>query len=366
MTLTGENKPARDFLKFVLSIAGTNQLQLRSTRYEEVRMWSFSSLTINRQKLVQIGVLGAILLLAFGLGTPNLSRTKMAPVLPQVARQQVTANLPIATNDKLEKFVASGVVGGVPGGAPQKRIGGIAEASEERKVIRTGALALIVLRPAEQVERIAQIAQAHGGYVSQSQVSGEREKEVGAITIRVPAAQFDAVRKELKGLAKSVDEESTTADDVTMRVAENEATLRNYRAEEASYIEIMKRSGKISDTLEVAQELADVRGRIERLAAEIRTMNLQSEMTAVTVSLRAEPVIVTGSEWRPLYELKLAWNDGLEALADYASAMMAFFLRLPAVGAWFVTLFVGLKLGLMILKKIGRSFGLWKPAPIAQ
>jgi hypothetical protein len=323
------------------------------------------SLTLNRQKLIQAGVMGGIVLLAFALGMPNFSEHKTAPV-SQPVRAELTANMAAPRDSRLLQTMSfSGSVSRIPQDA-DKADGTSRPVSDDRKVIRTGALSLIVLHPAEDVDRTTQIAQAHGGYVVQSQVSGEREKETGALTIRVPAAQFDAVRKELKGLAKSVEQESTTADDVTMRVAENEATLRNYHAEEASYIEIMKRSGKISDTLEVAQQLAEVRGRIERLAAEIRTMNLQTEMTAITVDLRTEPMAVSGTKWRPLYELELAWNDGLEGLADYATAMMAFFLHLPAVAAWAITLFLGLKIGLKLLKKIAHSFGLWKPAPVAQ
>lgn len=235
-------------------------------------------------------------------------------------------------------------------------------AADGRKVIRIGSLDLIVASPSSAVEQVTQIAQRHGGYVVQSQISGRQQSESGAVTIRVPAAQFDAVRQELKSLAKSVESENTSADDVTMRFTENEATLRNYRAEEASYVEIMKHSGRIKDTLEVAQQLSDARGRIERLQAEIRTMAMQSEMTAISITLRAEPVVVTGNRWRPLYELKAAWNDGLDALTDYTTAMMAFVLRLPAVLAWGITLILGAKLSWSLLKRIARLFVVNKPA----
>ena len=273
-------------------------------------------------------------------------------------------------HDRLVRSISgnlvTGVVGGVPGGVAAGKLGGLnkEESSQDRKVIRTGSLDLIVMHPADAIERVTQIAQAHGGYVIQSQLTGQREYETGSVTLRVPVAQFDAVRQQLKGLAKSVDQETTSADDVTMRYAENEATLRNYRAEEASYLEIMKRSGRIKDTLEVAQELGDVRGRIERLAAEIRAMNLQSEMTAITVSLRTEPVVVSGKGWRPLYQLRLAWNEGMDALADYATSMMAVVLRLPAVAAWAFTLLVGFKLGWRLLRKGASVLGIWKPATV--
>jgi len=259
-----------------------------------------------------------------------------------------------------------GVVGGVPRQAQALILAGLTDKAQstDRMIVRNGTLALVVAHPAQSVDNIIRIAQAHGGYVVSSQVSGQKETEAGQITIRIPAAQFDPVREELKKIAQTIDSEQISADDVTMQYSENEATLRNYRAEEASYLEIMKRSGRIKDTLEVAEQLSDVRGRIERMTASQLTMQHQSEMTALTITLHTEPVAVT-NEWRPLYQLKLAWNEGADALADYATTMMGVLLRLPAVLAWIITLTLGVKLGWMLLQLALRLFRAPKPQPAA-
>lgn len=322
-----------------------------------------------RQRAVRTVALAAVLMAALYAGLiPSLNQrrsivTSRATGLGAVSSSYLPPMASSSWDRQNDPGTAGGVVGGVPGGIPSKTLGSVREPDDNRKVVRTGALSLIVLHPTQAVEQITQIAQQHGGYVVQSQISGQREYETGAATIRVPAAQFDAIRQQLKGLAKSVEQETTSADDVTMHYVENEATLRNYRAEEASYIQIMKRSGKIKDTLEVAEQLSDVRRRIERLEAEIRIMKLQTEMTALSVSLRTEPVVVTGNGWRPLYQLRLAWNDGLNALADFATAMMAFLLRLPAIVAWAIIFLTGLKLAWWLLRRVASFFGLWKTSP---
>jgi hypothetical protein len=48
-----------------------------------------------------------------------------------------------------------------------------------------------------------------------------------------------------------------------------------------------------------------------------------------------------GLHWRPLYELKLAVMQGLEGLADYATAMLSFILYLSAILLWLATILVG-------------------------
>jgi len=268
---------------------------------------------------------------------------------------------------RLNSGVVGGVIGGVPGGVVQNQVVRHAETSASsnsgRMIVRNGALSLVVAHPAESVEKVIQVAQLHGGYVVSSQVSGQKQREAGQVTVRVPVGQFDGVRDELKKLAKTVDSEQISADDVTMQFSEDEATLRNYRAEEASYLEIMKRSGRIKDTLEVAEQLSDVRGRIERMAASLQMMQHQAEMTALTVELRTEPVAVS-NEWRPLYALKLAWNEGLAALADYATTMISVVMYIPAVLAWGLTLALAVKLSWMLWLFGKRFFRPVKSEPV--
>jgi len=233
--------------------------------------------------------------------------------------------------------------------------------SLDRRVVRKGSLEVIVDNPATALDQITGIARRHQGYVVSSELAGREQRQRGDITIRVPAAQFDEARAELKKLAKRVESEQTSADDVTMQYAENEATLRNYRAEEASYLQIMQRSGSIKDTLNVAQQLSDVRGRIERLQAQIRTLSLETEMTSISVNVSSEPVVSAPQRWRPLYELQLAWNDGVDALAGYATFMMALLLHLPAVLAWVATIVLSAKLCMVLFRLGSRFFRSSKP-----
>ena len=232
---------------------------------------------------------------------------------------------------------------------------------DARKIVRKSTYQLVVQDPRQTIEQILEIVERHHGYVISSELSGGAEKRSGTIALRVPIPEITAFRSELKALAKSVDAEQVSAEDVTMQYADNEANLRNFRAEEASYLEIMKRSGKISDTLEVAGELANVRGRIERLQSQMRVMEHETAMASIAVELRTEP-IVQKTSWRPLYELQAAWHEGGKALAQYATAMMSVVAYVPAIIAWILTLALGGKLVILVLKGGAVLFGLSKSA----
>jgi len=293
----------------------------------------------HRKSWALYALLGIVLTMVLAaVSTPNLLRSRMAAT-------------PMYKTDLRREFMSNMQSGSATVRAIALEPGTVQAAPLDRKVVRKGTLDLMVGSPSSALDDINAIAHRHNGYVVSSELTGRQESQRGTITIRVPAAQFDTAREELKKLAKRVESEQTFADDITMQYSENEATVRNFRAEEASYLEIMKRTGAIKDTLQVAQQLSDVRGRIERMEAQVRTMAMESEMSAIQVTVSAEPMVLAGQRWRPLYELQAAWNSGMDALTTYATAMMAILMYLPAVLAWTLTLILGAKLSWMLLRR---------------
>ena len=80
------------------------------------------------------------------------------------------------------------------------------------------------------------------------------------------------------------DREQVSGRDVTREFYDNEAHLRNLRAEEQQYLAIMKQAHTVPDMLEVSEKLSDVRDRIERLQAQIQVMTHDIEMSAVSIT----------------------------------------------------------------------------------
>jgi hypothetical protein len=136
-----------------------------------------------------------------------------------------------------------------------------------------------------------------------------------------------------------------------------EARLRNLRAEEAQYLTIMKSAYKVEDLLQVTEKLSEVRGQIEQQQAEFQTLSKQVETVAITISLRTlADAQVFGLNWRPLYHLKIAARDGLEAMADYANTMAAILFYVPVILAWSLTILLAAVAGWRLLRWTGNRF----------
>jgi hypothetical protein len=241
------------------------------------------------------------------------------------------------------------------------------DASTGRKIVRTSSLEMVVQHPAEVADRIAAIAESLGGYVVNADNGGPNATG-GMLTIRVPAARFDAARTEIRKLGLRIENEKTDAADVTQQYVDQDARLRNLRAEEGQYLTILKQAGTVKDMLAVSEKLSEVRGQIEQQQAELNSLSQQIDTVAITISLRAEAEAqVFGLNWRPLYQLKLAFRDGLDSVATYATAMTTILFYLPATLLWLETILGTTFCGWRLLRWIGRRWFGWKvPQAAAQ
>jgi hypothetical protein len=289
---------------------------------------------------VWIGVgFGAALLLA-AIGMPNLNRSRIEAD-KFVARQRVATELapaplsPYAAGAAAERFVGSQETVVPAGKAIPKQF---PDAALGRRIVRTSSIEMVVAHPAEMVDRIAALAEGLGGYLESSDGS-EQNGATQTMTVRVPAAQFEQARAEIRKLGLRVENEKIAAQDVTQQYVDQDASVRNLRAEEAQYLMILKQARSVKDMLAVSEQLSDVRGQIEREQAEFNALSQQVETVAIAISLRAEEKEqVFGLNWRPGYQLKLALHDGLESLATYATSVTTILFYLPAAILWVGTI----------------------------
>ena len=232
-----------------------------------------------------------------------------------------------------------------------------------RKVVRTGSLDLEVKDPVQTAEALRQLALRMHGYVESSNVWGAQDSlQTAYVTLRVPADRFDEARLEVHKLGVRMQNERVESKDVTGQYVDLESSLRNYRAEEQQYLEIMKRAGAVKDTLEVARQLAEVRGRIERTQGQWKLLSQQVEMATLSVSLRSESVVAIGGvRWQPLQRIRMALRDAAQDLADYGDFLILVLFRLPVMLLWVVTLATLAGFGWKLLRWLWRK--LFVPSP---
>lgn len=235
-------------------------------------------------------------------------------------------------------------------------------AAPERKIEKTAAVSMVVHHPDQAADQITALAESLGGYLVTAD-SGGQNATTGSLTIRVPAARFEQARAEIRKLGLRVESEKIEAQDVTRQYVDQDASLRNLRAEEEQYLAIMRQASTVKDMLAVSEQLSDVRGQIEQQQAEFNALSRQIETVAIAVSLRTESEAQAfWPNWRPGYQLKLALRDGLESLGMYATAITTIVFYLPAILLWAATILGTIAIGTKSVHWVGRRWFGWKPA----
>lgn len=145
-------------------------------------------------------------------------------------------------------------------------------------------------------------------------------------SLRIPAPQLPAALAELKALGH-VENENQNGEEVTQQHADLVARLKNSRATEERLQAILtQRTGKISDVLEVEQEIARVRGEIEQMEAEQK--NLEHRVDFATIDLKlSEEYKAKLESTTPSFSTQFhnALVSGYRNVADTLVALILFF-----------------------------------------
>ena len=108
--------------------------------------------------------------------------------------------------------------------------------TEERMIVRSGDMSLVVPNVVKTRDEIAQLAARFSGYVVSSQIFGEEQGMRGWISIRVSGEGFESALAELRELAVRVKLESTHDQDITEEYVDLQSRLKNAEATEIQYL----------------------------------------------------------------------------------------------------------------------------------
>lgn len=156
-------------------------------------------------------------------------------------------------------------------------------------IVRHASLAVLTKEFDAARSALENLVKAHQGYFGELNVAtpASAGRSLTA-TVRVPAAQLDAVLVELRKLGR-VENENQSADDVTREFADLTARLANARETEKRLVEILReRTGKVSDILQVEQQISRTRQQIEQMDAERKTMENQVRYASVDLRVIEE------------------------------------------------------------------------------
>jgi len=204
---------------------------------------------------------------------------------------------------------------------------GALPSAEERMIVRTGEISLVVEDVVGGRDEIAQLAVSFGGYVVSSRISGEERDIRGWISFRVPNDKFEQALAELRELAVRVTSESTDSQDVTEAYVDLKSRLKNAEATESQYLALLEKAKDVEDIIRIYDGLFRVRSEIEQIKGRMQYLERTSSMSLVSV--RLEPEVTA----KPL--VRAGWS-ALEALKSAVRGIVTFGQWLGTIAIWLI------------------------------
>lgn len=135
----------------------------------------------------------------------------------------------------------------------------------------------------QALQRVTSLAEAEGGFVLSSSVSGEKARQ-GSIVLRVPSDRFEPAMNAIRDLGE-VERETISSEDVGQEFVDLEARLRNLTAQEAVLLRLMDEAGTIAETIKVQRELTGIQLEVEQIRGRLRYLEDRTSLATITVGL---------------------------------------------------------------------------------
>lgn len=150
------------------------------------------------------------------------------------------------------------------------------QVTDDRKVIYSAALDLLVVEPDSAVARIVTLTKAYEGFLT-------RTSNTGA-TIRVPAARLDETLTEISALGR-VKDKRITGDDVTEAYFDIGIRLDNAEKSRQRYLELLAKAQTVEETLLVERELERLTETIDLLKGKRNRLDQLEAYSVISIDL---------------------------------------------------------------------------------
>jgi hypothetical protein len=251
--------------------------------------------------------------------------------------------------------VAGGVVDG--SGAQQPKPQDVAP--DPNLIVRTGTMTVEVAAMDAALLRARTAIAGLGGYISASDQANDGDRTLASVTYRFPSARWEDAQAAIREVATKLLSAKTGSAEITGQVLDLGARIANLRATEQALQAIMAKATKISDILEVQNQLSGVQGQIEQLSTQEARLRDQASLATLTVLFQTPATAV-------VKEVSKGWDFGAE-LDKAAGQLLSVGQVLATVGVWLVVVglpvfgatLVFLLVFLFLARRIGRLLAPW-------
>lgn len=187
-----------------------------------------------------------------------------------------------------------------------------------KKIIKTATLKLEVKDFKNYSDNIHQTIKQFGGYIAQEEQNSTDEKSETVMVIKVPADQFEIMMNQISGSDNKILERKITSEDVTGEVVDTRLRLEAKKGMRLKYLEFLKQSKNMEVSLQVQNEINNIREEIESAAGRVAFLSHQSSYSTINCTFYRPINGYKPTDGHPsfLTRINTAFTTGTKWLAD--------------------------------------------------
>ncbi len=194
-----------------------------------------------------------------------------------------------------------------------------------RDVVKTGSLTVQVDDVDAAEKKARQITEGSGGRVDQvgsSDLAGPAPTI--DMTLRIPVARFESVMEGLESLGVRMAKQVSVTD-VTERLVDMDARMKTMLAQEEVVRNMLRKATNLGDSLTINNDLTRLRGEIESINAQRKSLGGQAAYSTLEVKLTQKATAIAVASTDPNWfqtSWASAWGAGNEAFRSVVSVLM--------------------------------------------
>jgi Ca-activated chloride channel family protein len=169
---------------------------------------------------------------------------------------------------------------------------------QQRSVVRTGAVSIEVGDVDRAADAVSEEATKAGGRVENENRSGNGDRRVADLVVRVPPEGLDKLMGRLRDLGHETNR-TVKGDDVTAARADVDARVEAMRTSVARLRDFLKHSGTINDLVQLETQLSQREAELESTVGQQRALSDQVTLATLTVRLSHPTALVKHASHQP-------------------------------------------------------------------
>ncbi len=185
--------------------------------------------------------------------------------------------------------------------------------ASRRAVVQSATLTVRVKSLTDGERAVNRLVVESGGFVSASESDDlDQTSPTIRMQLRIPVARFSSLMLEFEGLGERL-HKTVKAEDVTGALVDFDARLKNMRAEEESVRDALRRSAPGTYQLEVQHKLSTLRGEIESIEGQRKSLGELAALSSVDLTLMGASQGMAASDkgW-----MRETWNGSTAVLGQ--------------------------------------------------